>query len=262
VDEIEREAEAIAGTGLKHILLLTGESRTMSSMAYLKSSVQCLSRYFSSVAIEIYPLDTDEYRELIVDGVDAMTLYQETYNRSLYDVLHVKGPKKNFAYRLDAPGRACDAGMRSVNIGALLGLDVYHRDLFLTGLHAWYLMKTYPDTEISVSFPRMRPHTGSYHPEHPVSDREFVQILTAMRLFLPRAGITISTREAESFRNNILPLGVTKMSAGSCTAVGGRTRDAEDIGQFEISDERSVDEMVRYLGQAGYQPVFKDWHPI
>jgi 2-iminoacetate synthase len=152
--------------------------------------------------------------------------------------------------------------MRAVNIGALLGLDVFHRDTFMTGLHAWYLQRNYPEVDISVSFPRMRPHAGSFSPEHPVSDKQMVQAVTALRLFMPRSGITLSTRETAEFRNNILPLGVTKMSAGSCTQVGGRSKTDATTGQFDISDERSVEAMAIDLAARGYQPVYKDWEPL
>jgi 2-iminoacetate synthase len=205
----------------------------------------------------------EEYRTLIDAGVDSLTLFQETYNEALYKTLHPKGPKKDYRFRLDAPERGCMAGMRGVNIGALLGLDEWRREIFLTGLHADYLQNKYPEVEISVSLPRIRPHAGSYEPKHEVSDRNMVQIMTALRHFLPRCGITISTREKESFRNNIIGLGVTKMSAGVTTAVGGHTqKEAANTGQFDISDERSVAEMCVTLQQRGFQPVFKDWEPI
>ena len=261
-EDVDREAAVIAETGLKHILILTGESRTHSSPRYIGDCARRLARYFTSIAIEVYPLETDEYVDLVSDGVDGLTLYQETYNEALYDSLHLRGPKKNFSFRLDAPERGCRAGMRTVGIGALLGLDVFYRDSFYTGLHAWYLQRSYPEVDISVSFPRMRPHAGSFQPGHPASDREMVQAVTALRLFMPRAGITLSTRETEDFRNNILPLGVTRMSAGSCTQVGGRSRDDANTGQFDISDERSIQEMARDLAARGYQPVYKDWEPL
>lgn len=262
LDDVDREAEVISRTGLKHILILTGESRSKSSPEYIGECVKRLARYFTSIAIEVYPLETLEYVDLVRKGVDAFTLYQETYDETLYDSLHVSGPKKNYQYRLNTPERACQAGIRAVNIGALLGLDVFHRDTFMTGLHAWYLQRNYPEVDISVSFPRMRPHAGAFSPEHPVSDREMVQAVTALRLFMPRSGITLSTRETAEFRNNILPLGITKMSAGSCTQVGGRSKTDAATGQFDISDERSVEEMAVDLAARGYQPVYKDWEPL
>jgi len=247
---------------LKHILILTGDARRMADLPYLKSCIKILAEYFTSIAIEIYALEEQEYGELIEAGVDSLTIYQETYNETLYNKLHVKGPKRDYRFRLDAPERACRATMRAVNIGALLGLDEWRREAFLTGLHAHYLQDQYPDVEVSVSLPRLRPHAGNYQPRSQVSDKNLVQIMLALRLFMPRAGITISTREAAVFRDNIIRLGVTKMSAGSSTKVGGHTIAKADTGQFDISDERTVAEMKTYIEKLGYQPVFKDWQPI
>ena len=220
------------------------------------------SKYFPSVSIEIYAMETDEYAALVKSGVDGLTIYQETYDETLYATLHPRGPKKDFRYRLDAPERGCQAGMRVVNVGALLGLGDWRRDAFITGMHGAYLQDRYPNVDISVSLPRMRPHAGEFQPQSIVSDRDMVQTMLAMRIFLPRLGITVSTRESAEFRENILPLGVTKMSAGVSTAVGGHSQDGDKVGQFDISDERSVAEMCAALRERGYQPVFKDWEPI
>ncbi len=262
MEEVEKEARRIAESGLKHILILTGEARKKADLSYLKSCCDILSTYFTSISIEIYPMTTPEYASMIESGVDSLTIYQETYHEALYDKLHVRGPKKDYQFRLDAPERGCRARMHGVNIGALLGLDEWRREAFYTGLHASYLHHRYPEVEISVSLPRMRPHAGSYNPEYPVGDAQLVQIMTALRLFIPRAGITISTRENATFRDNILPLGVTKMSAGVSTRVGGHTQDAEDTGQFDISDERSVKQMAESLKKKGFQPVYKDWQSL
>lgn len=262
IDEVEKEAKIIYDTGLKHILLLTGESRSHSSVDYIKECVITLKKYFRSISIEIYPLEIDEYRELIEAGVDGFTMYQEVYNEEIYEQLHIKGPKKNYRFRIDAPERACMAGMRSVNIGALLGLDDWRREAFFTGLHADYLQNKYPDTELSVSLPRMRPHSGAFQPRVSVDDKSLVQIMLAFRLFLPRAGITLSTRERAEFRDNLIGLGVTKMSAGSSTEVGGHALSSKSEGQFDICDTRSVKEMTELIYSKGYQPVFKDWQEI
>ena len=179
----------------------------------------------------------------------------------LYADLHPAGPKRDYAFRLDTPQRAAEAGMRIVNIGALLGLADWRREIYLTGMHADWLLKRYPDVDVAVSLPRMRPHAGSFQPSCVVSDRDLVQAMTALRIFLPRLSVTISTREAPDFRDNILSLGVTRMSAGVSTAVGGHAKPG-DTGQFEISDGRSVDEVCRMLRARGYQPVFKDWEPL
>ena len=260
--EVETEARVIAETGLKHILILTGDAPAIASVAYIESCCKLLGRYFPAIGMEIYALSQVDYRRLIEAGVDSLTLYQETYNEALYSRLHPKGPKRDYRFRLDAPERACRAGMRAVNVGALLGLDDWRQDAFFTGLHAHYLQDRYPETEISVSLPRIRPHVGGYQPGCIVDDRHIVQTMTALRLFMPRAGITISTRERARFRDRLLPLGVTRMSAGSCTAVGGRTDKADSTAQFEISDERTAPEMVDMLRRAGWQPVFKDWQGL
>ena len=265
LDEVEAEAGAIAATGLKNLLILTGDCRAKASPEYLRDCVAILRRYFPSVSIEIYAMEESEYADLVAAGVDGMTMFQETYDERLYPSLHPRGPKSDFRFRLDAPERACRAGMRVVNIGALLGLADWRHDAFLTGLHAGWLMDNFPEVDIASSLPRMRPHAGAYQPATVVGDRELVQVLLAFRIFRPRLGVTVSTREAPDFRENLLPLGVTRMSAGVSTAVGGHAKrdgDEADVGQFEISDPRSVDEMCAMLRARGYQPVFKDWEPI
>ncbi|MDT3705077.1 MAG: 2-iminoacetate synthase ThiH [Thermincola sp.] len=262
LQEVEKEAEQLAQTGLKHILILTGESRQRTPVSYIRDCVRVLRNYFSSISIEIYPLETDEYKELISAGVDGLTIYQEVYNEETYQTLHLKGPKRDYRYRLDAPERACSAAMRSVNVGALMGLDNWRLEAFYSGLHARYLQDRFLDTEIGLSLPRIRPHTGSFQPKCPVSDRNLVQIMLAMRLFMPRAGIAISTRERAEFRDNLIGLGVTKMSAGSSTEVGGYGSAEKTEGQFDISDERSVQEIREMIYKKGFQPVFKDWQII
>jgi 2-iminoacetate synthase len=258
-----REGQAIAATGLRHLLLLTGEAPAKASVDYIRDCVRVLRPLFPSLSIEVYALTEPEYRTLAVAGVDGMTLFQETYNEALYPSLHPAGPKSNYHFRLGAPERACRAGMRNVNIGALLGLDQWQRDAFMTGMHALWLQHRYPGVDIAVSLPRMRPYAGSFQPVCDVDDRALVQIMLAMRLFLPRCGITISTRERPAFRDNLIPLGVTRMSAGVSTAVGGHAENEHSsVGQFEISDPRSVDEVVEAVSRAGYQAVFKDWHPL
>ena len=261
-EQLEQEAAAIVATGLKHLLILTGEAPGKAGVDYIEECMEVLRPHFPSVSIEVFAMDEDEYGRLVKAGVDGLTIYQETYDEELYARLHPRGPKKDFRYRLDAPERGCKAGMRVVNIGALLGLGDWRKDALITGLHARYLMDLYPEVDISVSLPRMRPHAGGWQPATVASDRDLVQIMLALRIFLPRLGITVSTRESAEFRENILPLGVTKMSAGVTTAVGGHSQDDDQVGQFEICDERSVDEMCEVLKKHGFQPVFKDWQPI
>ncbi|MBU8905815.1 2-iminoacetate synthase ThiH [Desertibacillus haloalkaliphilus] len=258
-EEIEVEAQTLRATGIEHVLLLTGESKQHTPVSYLKDCVKILRKYFSSIAIEVNPLDTEEYEELFAAGVDGVTVYQETYNEDIYKQYHVKGPKRNYLYRLDTPERACEAGMRSVNIGALLGLDDWRKEVFLMAMHAQYLQTTYLGTEISVSLPRIRPTIGDFIPTTAVYDRYLVQCMLALRLFLPRSGITLSTRESPELRDHLLPLGVTKMSAGASTEVGGYSQDDKGTNQFEISDERNVNEISEALIRKGYQPIYKDW---
>lgn len=258
MQEVEREAAEIASTGIRHLLLLTGESRKDSPVSYMKDCVKVLRRYFSSIGIEVNPLSVSEYGELARAGVDSLTVFQEVYHQETYKKLHIKGPKRNFKNRLDAPERGCAAGYRSVNIGALLGLYDWRQEAFTAALHADYLQSKYPGCEISLSIPRFRPFLGDFHPESEVTDRALVQIILAYRLFLPRAGITLSSREPASLRDRLIHLGVTKISAGVSTAVGGHS-GAGGTPQFEISDGRSVSEISEMLYRSGLQPVYKDW---
>lgn len=269
LEEVEREAQFIADTGLKHILILTGESRKISPVSYIKECVSLLKKYFTSISIEIYPLAEEEYAVLISEGVEGLTIYQETYDQELYAKTHLSGPKKDYLFRLDAPERGAKAGMRNINLGVLLGLSDWRKDVFSLGLHAKYLQDKFSDVDIGISIPRIRPQTGNFEAMYKVSDKALGQIIIALRLFLPRLGISLSTRENSLLRENLLPLGVTRMSAGSTTRVGGHTikdeerrvnsKEADSPAQFEIFDTRSVEEIKSMLEQKGYQPVLKDW---
>ncbi|AOY75246.1 2-iminoacetate synthase ThiH [Clostridium formicaceticum] len=259
IEQIEEEAKSIAATGLKHILVLTGESKKETPVAYIMEAVKVLKKYFDSISIEIYPLTEEEYRQVIEVGVDGLTIYQETYDKEVYDRVHLSGPKKNYSFRLEAPERACRAKMRCVNIGALLGLNHWRKEAFFTGIHSSYLQNTYTDVEVSVSLPRIRPHEGSFEDISLVRDRDLVQIMLALKIFLPYVGITMSTRERREFRDHLIPLGVTKMSAGVSTEVGGHSDVSKGDSQFEISDTRSVEEVKRAILEKGYQPIYKNW---
>lgn len=261
LEEVEKEARFISSTGMRHILLLTGESRSMSPVSYIGDCAGILRKYFSSISIEVYPLTESEYSLLVGAGVDGLTIYQESYDEAVYSKMHPSGPKNDYRFRLDAPESGARAGMRSVNIGALLGLNDWRKEAFMLGLHARHLQNNFPDVEIGVSVPRIRPQVGSFQAAHKVSDADLVQIIIALRLFLPRIGISISTRESPALRENLIPLGITRMSAGSTTCVGGHTieEDADNAAQFDISDTRNVKEIKKLLEQKGYQPVFKDW---
>jgi 2-iminoacetate synthase len=257
--EIEIEARRISETGIRHILVLTGEAPDKAPPDYIEEAVAVLRRYFSSVAIEIYPLSTEGYRRLVEAGADMLTLYQETYHRETYERLHKNGPKADYAFRIDAPERGCRAGMRAVTVGALFGLFDWRSDAFYTALHAEYLQKKYPSIEVGVSFPRLRPQAGSFTSTHFIDDRQFVKMLTALRIFLPSVGITLSTRESRQFRSAVLPLGVTRMSAGVSTSVGGHSGH-DSTPQFEIADDRDVAAICTDLLAAGFQPVMHDWN--
>jgi 2-iminoacetate synthase len=259
LNEIRDEAQRISATGIRHILMLTGEARRKASPAYCEAAVRILRDYFASVAIEIYPLTEDEYGGIIQSGADGLTIYQETYDEERYSALHEGGPKQDYMFRLEAPERACRQGVRSVGVGALLGLSEPVVDSFLCGLHAAYLQRTFPDVEVSVSFPRLRPLVGDFTQEYTVNDRLLVQMMTALRLFLPSAGITLSTRESAFFRNAAVRLGVTKMSAGVSTAVGGHA-SPEATPQFEIADTRTLTQVQEDLLCLGFQPVLHDWN--
>lgn len=256
--EIRREAEAISRSGLSHILILTGGDRKNSDPDYILSAVKILREYFSSISVEIYTLTEEEYIRFVENGVDHVIVYQETYNRDLYSKLHLRGEKSNFDFRVNAPERAAAAGAFSVNLGVLLGLDNPQIDFFKACIHGEYLRKSYSGLSVAMSFPRICPAEGGFSPDFTVSDKELVQFITAFRLFMPRGEISISTRESTELRDHLLPLGVTKMSAGSSTAVGSRAGEGSSE-QFVISDDRSVSSMDRDLRSSGYQPVYKDW---
>ncbi len=264
MEEVEREGRAIQEMGVRHIIILTGESHKVTPPSYIADCARILKKYVSSICIEVYSLTQEEYATLYEAGVDSFTMFQETYNEDIYPILHPSGPKHDYRTRLDSPEKACIAQYRSVNLGALLGLDEWRREVFYTALHAKYLAERYPGTDVAVSLPRIRPCAGesAFQPKCEVDDRAIVQAMTALRLFLPRLGITVSTRETPEFRDNLIGLGVTKMSAGSVTEVGGHADAPKTEGQFEISDPRSVPEMAEAIRRRGYQCVFKDWDGI
>ena len=265
IDEIREEARVLSSTGIRHVLLLTGEAAQITPMDYLVDAVGILKEYFASISIEVFPMDTKDYARLCRAGVDGLTVYQEVYDQTIYQEVHLSGRKTDYEYRLLAPERGAAAGFRAVSIGALLGLGDLYREVFLTAFHARYLEKTYPATEISISLPRIQETEGGLPSLHALDDALFVRFMLAFRLFLPKIGINISTREKADFREKLIHLGATKFSAGSRTDVGGYTKMAEETasqkgpGQFEISDRSSVGEVVAMIRQNGYQPVFKDW---
>lgn len=259
LDEIEKEGNAIADKGFKHILVLTGESEFHSSIEYIGEAVHLLSKKFPSIGIEVYPMDIDGYKHLVYKGADGLTVYQETYDEDIYNKVHLKGPKADYRYRLDAPERGAKAGMRSLSVGALLGLNDFRKDAFFTILHGEYLKDKYSHIELSYSGPRIKPFKGSFDSVVEVSDSDLFQVMTCMRIFDPHAALNVSTRENLEFRKHLMPLGVTKLSAGVTTDVGGHSQDEHDTAQFEIEEDCSVEEVGKMLKSIGYQYVFKDW---
>ena len=261
-EEIEREAKEIAKSGIENILLLTGEAKVLVDKEYLKGGIDVLKKYFSSVSIEVMPLDEEDYRYLAEDGLDGLTVYQETYDEKRYAEVHLSGEKRNFRYRLDTPERGAKAGLRTIGIGALLGLGDIRSDAFKTGLHLKYLIDNYPNSEFSISFPRVNEAEGNLKDSYAVDDITFVQIMLANRIFQPTAGITLSTRESAYMRDNLLQLGITKFSAGSKTEVGGYSHENESTAQFDITDNRSVEEIVEAIRKRGLEPKYKDWETL
>ena len=260
MDEVEQELKAIAATGLQEILLLTGESRSMSPVSYIGEAVKLARKYFRVIGIEIYPLNVDEYAYLHECGVDYVTVFQETYNADKYKTLHLGGHKRIFPYRINAQERALMGGMRGVGFAALLGLSDFRKDAFATGLHAYLLQRKYPHAEIAFSCPRLRPiiNNDKVGPKD-VHEPQLLQVVCAYRIFMPFASITISTRERAGFRDNIIGIAATKISAGVDVGIGGHSGEEKGDEQFEISDGRSVDEVYQAIEAHGLQPVMADY---
>ena len=257
--QAEQEAEILYGKGFRHILLVSGEKRDKVSPAYLKEVISRLHRKFDSIALEIFPLEEDEYRALCLAGADGVTIYQEVYDRATYQRMHPRGPKSDYEYRLRAPERAARAGFYRINIGALLGLGEWQEEAARLGSHADYLKKAYWRTQIAVSFPRLKVSAAKFKPPHPVSDRQLVQMICALRIFQPTLGLVLSTREPPELRDNLLPLGITQISAESKTRPGGYSGKVSAQEQFAVSDQRKVEEVAAAVSARGYDPVFKDW---
>ena len=261
-DEIDKEMQEIAKSGLQEILILTGESRKQSSIEYIGEACKIAKKYFRVIGLEIYPLNTDEYAYLQKCGADYVTVFQETYNSDKYETLHLAGHKRIFPYRFYAQERAIRGGMRGVGFAALLGLDDFRKDALATGMHAYYLQQKYPHAEIAFSCPRLRPiiNNDRINPMD-VHEPQLLQVVCAYRLFMPFASITVSTRECARVRDNLVNIAATKISAGVSTGIGSHVDDIEDKGddQFEISDERSVDEVYDALLKNNLQPVMSDY---
>lgn len=263
-EEIEEEMQAIAKTGLQEILILTGESKKMSSVEYIGEACKIARKYFKVIGLEVYPMNSDEYAYLHKCGVDYVTVFQETYNSDKYETLHLAGHKRIYPYRLNAQERALKGGMRGVGFAALLGLDDFRKDAFATGMHAYLLQRKYPHAEIAFSCPRLRPiiNNDRINPKD-VHEAQLLQVVTAYRLFMPFASITVSTRECARVRDNLMNIAATKISAGVSTGIGSHSDDIEDSDkgdeQFEISDGRDVKEVYNDLVKIGLQPVMSDY---
>ena len=260
-EEIEKEMQAIAKTGLQEVLLLTGESKKMSDVEYIGEACKIARKYFKVVGLEVYPMNSDEYSYIQKCGADYVTVFQETYNSDKYETLHLAGHKRVFPYRLETQERALMGGMRGVGFAALLGLSDFRKDAFATGIHAYLIQRKYPHAEIAFSCPRLRPiiNNDKINPKD-VHEPQLLQVICAYRLFMPFASITISTRECQRFRDNIVQIAATKISAGVDVGIGGHS-DGEKKGdeQFEISDGRNVKEVYDALCKNGMQPVMSDY---
>ncbi|MGY6649060.1 2-iminoacetate synthase ThiH [Wenyingzhuangia sp. IMCC45574] len=258
-DEILKEVAFLKEKGYDHILLVTGEANKTVGVPYIKHAMELIKNQFSNITIEVQPLDQDEYEELREAGLYAVLVYQETYHRAEYKKHHPKGKKSNFNYRLDTPDRLGKAGVHKIGIGALFGLEDWRADSFFVALHLKYLQKTYWKTKYSISFPRLRPHSGGLEPKVEMTDKHLVQTICAFRLLDEDVELSMSTRESEEFRNNIVHLGITSISAESKTNPGGYTVDPQTLEQFEISDERPTEDIALMLSNQGLEPVWKDW---
>lgn len=259
IDEIEKEAKIVANYGIQNVILVTGDNFKMFSFEKLVEAVSLCSKYFPFVAVEVPSLTFEEYQQLHASGADGLTMFQETYIEHLYPKFHPHGPKSDYLRRLNTPEVAASAGMRLIGLGALLGLADYRVDTFYMCLHSRYLAKKFWKSHISASFPRIRHAAGEYQPEFVAGDRAVLQLMFAYRLFSHDAGINISTRESASFRDKLMHLGATIMSAGSKTEPGGYNKAQDDASQFQIEDNRSVEEFCQAVKNQGYDPVLKDW---
>ncbi|WP_292009055.1 2-iminoacetate synthase ThiH [Chryseobacterium sp.] len=260
--ELMLEAMALKAMGINHLLLVSGEANTTVGINYFLNAMHLLKPYFSNISIEVQPLSEEEYYLLHKAGVHSVLVYQETYHKEVYKQYHPKGKKSNFTFRLDTPDRIGKAGIHKMGLGVLLGLEDWRVDSFFNVLHIDYLQKEYWKSRFSVSFPRLRPAEGIIEPNFIMEDRDLLQLICAYRIWNEDIGISISTRENEIFRNHIISLGATTMSAGSKTNPGGYVVDPKSLEQFETSDERSMNEIRQVIKAAGYDPVMKDWDAV
>jgi len=257
--EVMQEVGVIKAMGYDHVLLVTGEDNETVHVDYFKNVLSLIRPHFAHISMEVQPLDLEDYLQLTPYGLNTVLVYQETYHQEDYKKHHPKGKKSNFRYRLETPDRLGQAGIHKMGLGVLIGLEDWRTDCFFTALHLNYLEKNYWQTKYSLSFPRLRPFSGGLEPKVGMSDRELVQLICAYRIFNEEVELSMSTRESENFRNNIIKLGITNISAGSKTNPGGYAVEPESLEQFEISDERSPEQIAQVIRSQGYEPVWKDW---
>jgi 2-iminoacetate synthase len=257
--EILREVKAIKELGFDHILLVTGEANATVHVDYFLNAIRLIRPHFSNISIEVQPLEKEEYLQLHEAGVYSVLVYQETYHQETYKNYHPKGKKSNFAYRLETPDRLGESSIHKIGLGVLLGLEDWRTDSFFCALHLDYLQKKYWQTKYSISFPRIRPAEGVKLNSNHITDKELLQLICAYRIFNPDVELSLSTRETPHFRDHVIKLGITSMSAGSKTNPGGYAVDQESLEQFEIDDNREPSEFFKVISSQGYEPVFKDW---
>jgi 2-iminoacetate synthase len=261
-NEMIQEAELVRSWGFEHVLLVTGEDARQVDVDYLVSAVELLRPIFAQISLEVQPLSVADYQRLLVAGATAVYVYQETYHQSVYKNYHKKGKKAIFDWRLETPDRLGEAGMRKIGLGCLIGLEDWRTDSVFLATHLRYLEKKYWRTRFSVAFPRLRPHTGEFEPKNPQSEKELAQLIWAYRIFDPDLELSLSTRESADFRDSILGLGITHLSAASRTDPGGYTTTDHSLEQFSINDDRSANEVAQAIRAKGYEPVWKDWDAV
>lgn len=258
LEEIEEEYKKIKEKGFDNVLILTGEAPNKAGDDFIAEAVEIAKKYFRFVGLEIYPMDTEGYKHLESSGADGLTIYQETYDKDIYSLMHLKGKKKDYYWRLDTPERAANAGLRKIGLGALLGLGDWRYEAFMLALHINYLQRKCWRSEYTLGFPRIRPFNNDFKIPSQVSDRDLVHMMSALRIFLPDVGFLFTTRESKDLRDNLIGLCITQISAGSKTNPKGYTNN-EYGEQFSVCDERTLSEMMDIVKQKGYEPVLKDW---
>lgn len=257
--EMMQEVEYLKQEGFDHVLLVTGEANKTVGVDYLRNAIRMLRPHFANISIEVQPMDQEDYELLIAEGLYAVLVYQETYHQDNYKLYHPKGKKSNFDYRLATPDRLGNAGIHKIGLGVLIGLEDWRADNFFTALHINYLERNFWQTKYSISFPRLRPAEGLIEPKVAISDKELVQLICAWRIYNEELELSISTRESALFRDHIIQMGATTISAGSRTNPGGYTVEPESLEQFSIDDDRTVAEVRQMIERKGYKPVWKDW---